>query len=470
MSHSTANEASFFIKNLTQRQFLTKRKLMILALIVIAAGGAFAATKAGMTAASGDTNKAETNKPLPVSTFTVEQVNSYVRQRDYTGILRESRRSQLGFQRGGEVVELLVDEGDAVEAEEIIGKLDTRHIEARREQLEAQRLEAEAVLLELENGPRKETIAAKRAELETLRAQLKVLQKQLARRAKLVQGASVSQEEYESFLHETEAAAARVTMVERQLEELVVGTREEKKAAQQARLDQIDALLADLKHDAEDALLRAPYAGRVASRMVDEGIVIQAGTPIFEIVDDTKLEAWVGLPASAAATLAEGSTHTLLVDGYSVQARVRSLAPEVDRATRTRNVVFELISDLEAKQSGPLPGQVFRFAAEQRVEKSGYWVPTTALSRSTRGLWSVFVVQALDESKATANTGQGEIARRDVELLDNVENHSFVRGTLRAGDQVVTSGTHRVVVGQRVVVDPASLAKLHEDDSVSNAK
>lgn len=470
MSHSTANEASFFANNLTQRQFLTKRKLVILALVVIGAGGALAATKVGTMAASGETNKAETNKPLPVSTFTVEQINSYVRQGDYTGILREARRSQLGFQRGGEVVELSVDEGDRIDTDQIIAKLDTRHIDARKEQLEAQRLEAEAVLLELVNGPRKETIAAKRAELETLRAQLKVLEKQLARRAKLVQGASVSQEEYETFLHETEAAAARVTMVERQLEELVVGTREEKKAAQKARLDQIDALLADLKHDAEDALLRAPYAGRVASRMVDEGIVIQAGTPIFEIVDDTKLEAWVGLPASTAVTLTEGSTHTLLVDGYSVQAEVSSLAPEVDRTTRTRNVIFDLVADADSRQSGPLPGQVFRFTAEQRVEKSGYWVPTTALSRSTRGLWSVFVVESPEDGTATADSGQGIIARRDIELLDNVEDRSFVRGTLRPGDQVVTSGTHRVVVGQRVIVNPASLAKLSEDGSLPNAK
>ncbi|MEQ8209248.1 MAG: efflux RND transporter periplasmic adaptor subunit [Lacipirellulaceae bacterium] len=444
--------------------------MILLTLVALTVGGAFAATKAGSTAASAESEEIETNTPLPVSTFTVEQINSYVRQRDYTGILRESRRSQLGFQRGGEVVELSVDEGDRVEADQVIGKLDTRHIEARREHLKAQRLEAEAILLELVNGPRKETIAAKRAELETLRAQLKVLEKQLARRAKLVQGASVSQEEYETYLHETEAAAARVTMVERQLEELVVGTRQEKKTAQQARLDQINALLEDLDHDAEDALLRAPYAGRIASRMVDEGIVIQAGTPVVEIVDDTHLEAWVGLPASTAATLSKGSTHTLLVDGYSVQAEVSSLAPEVDRTTRTRNVILDLVADAGSGESGPLPGQVFRFAAEQRVEKNGYWVPTTALSRSTRGLWSVFVVEPAEEGTSTAGSRQGKIARRDVELLDNVDDRSFVRGTLRPGDQVVTSGTHRVVVGQRVVVDPASLVKLPETDSPSNAK
>jgi len=466
VSATTVEESSFFANKSTNRQFLTKRNslLLLLAIAAVVVAAVMLRTEP-IVAAPGE---GETSaKPLPVSTVAVERVESYLRQRDYTGILQEARRSQLGFQRAGEVVELLVDEGEFVSKNQAIAKLDTRHIDAKQQQLLAQRVEAAAVLRELVNGPRSETIAAKRAELETLRAQSKVLEKQLARRAKLVQGNSVSREEYETFLHEAEAAAARVEMVSRQLDELVTGTREEQKAAQQARIDQLDAMLADVKHDLADAELQAPYAGRVAARMIDEGAVIQAGAPVIELVDNTNLEAWVGLPAATAATLSPGSPHTLLVDGYSVQATVHSLAPEVDRATRTRNVIFKLkAAQPDSLETSVLPGQVFRFAAEQRVEKSGYWVPTTALTRSTRGLWSVYVVESTEER----DTGEGLIARRDVELLDTVDERSFVRGTLRPGDQVVTSGTHRVVVGQRVIPDEAAVARLPKADTNNTAQ
>jgi len=51
------------------------------------------------------------------------------------------------------------------------------------------------------------------------------------------------------------------------------------------------------------------------------------------------------------------------------------------------------------------------------------------------------------------------IARRDVELLDTVGTDSFVRGTLQSGDAIVASGTHRVVVGQRVTTQSEVLAR-----------
>ena len=81
-------------------------------------------------------------------------------------------------------------------------------------------------------------------------------------------------------------------------------------------------------------------------------------------------------------------------------------------------------------------------SVNETVDQSGYWVPTTSLTRGKRGLWSVFVVEDLQQREA--------IARRDVELLDTVGTQSFVRGTLQTGDRIVASGTHRVVVGHHV--------------------
>jgi len=372
---------------------------------------------------------------LPVTTFVAKQVESYTRQRSYTGMLVESRRSQLSFQRGGELLQLLVDEGQTVEAGQILGRLDARHIRARQAQLEAKVAEAKAVLEELVSGPRQETIAAKRAELRAQQSQRQVLSGQLERRKQLVRSASVSREEYETFLYDYKAAVAREEVVKRQLEEMLAGTRVEKIAAQRARLSQWDAELTDTAHDFDDTKLVAPFAGRVARRLVDEGKVIAAGSPVLEVIDNTNLEAWIGLPPAAALALRVGQQHELKIAGKTIKATVQSLAPEVQRTSRTRNVILRL----DASASEVLPGQVVRLALNEQVKELGYWVPTTALTRGTRGLWSLYVV---DESVVT---------RRDVEVLDTVGSDSFVRGTLQPGDTVVASGTHRVVVGQRVM-------------------
>jgi len=436
-------ESLFFAKDLTDRQKVTIRKrpvFAVLLLIVVAAVGVQTWRTAPVAA---DLQPVAAAEVLPVATLTAERVESYARQRHYTGLLREARRSQLSFQRGGELLELLVDEGQAVEVGQTLGRLDARHIRARRAQFEAQVGEAKAVLDELLAGPRQETIAAKRAELRAQESQSKVLASQLARRKALVQSASVSREEYETFLHDYQAAVARVDVVKRQLDEMLAGTRVEKVAAQRARLAQLDAQLTEVAYDLQDTTLVAPFAGRVSQRLVDEGTVIAAGTPVLEVIDDTHLEAWIGLPPSVALTLKIDEERELLVAGEPLQATVQSLAPDVQQSTRTRNVILRL----QPSKKPVFPGQVVRLAVTEEVAQAGYWLPTTALTRGTRGLWSVYVVE------------ENIIARHDVELLDTIGSESFVRGTLQSGDQIVASGTHRVVLGQRVTTQREKLAQ-----------
>lgn len=430
-----AADASFFDQKMTFRQIVTRRLLRILPYLLV-----------GITVTAGVIHwrspslatavplPAAQNEPLPVATLQVEHVDSYTRSRHYTGLLHEARRSLLSFQRGGELIELLVDEGQAVAAGQTLGRLDNRHIRANRARLTAQVGEAKAVLDELLAGPRQETIAAKRAELLALQSQSQVLEKQLARRQQLVEVAAVSREEYETFLFDYQAAEARVDVVQRQLDELLAGTRSEQVAAQRARLSQLDAQLTDIAHDLEDTQLVAPFSGRVARRLIDEGVVLTSGSPVLEVIDDTRLEAWIGLPPAATRSLKIGDQYELLVSGETVQATLQSLAPDVSQTTRTRNAIFRL----HQADVVVLPGQVVRLALDQQVSQPGYWVPTTALTRGTRGLWSVFVVE------------NSQVARRDVELLDTVGSNSFVRGSLQPAEQIITNGTHRIVVGQQV--------------------
>lgn len=425
----------FFAPELTKRQKMTRRLVWLgiglgaVLLLVVTA------PLWRSSAVATDLLPPAAANVLPVVTFAVEHVESYVRERSYTGLLHESRRSQLSFQRGGEVLELLVDEGQVVTAGQTLGRLDARHIGANRARLEAQVAEAKAMLDELVAGPREETIAAKQAELRAQESQRLVLAAQLKRREKLVP-AAISREEYETFLYDYQAAVAREDVVKRQLEEMQAGTRVEKISAQRARLAQLDAQLTDIAHDQRDTQLVAPFAGRVTHRFLDEGSVVSAGTPVLEVIDDQQLEAWVGLPPRAARALQVGDAVELSVAGQPIQATVQSLAADVQQTSRTRKVILRL----NANDSAVLPGQVFRLVVNEQVAEPGYWVPTTALTRGTRGLWSLFVVQ------------EGRVVRADVEILDTIGSKSFVRGTLQPGDQIVASGNHRIVVGQLVSV------------------
>ena len=122
----------------------------------------------------------------------------------------------------------------------------------------------------------------------------------------------------------------------KQLEELETGTRVERIDAQQARVKALEAQLADVDHELEDTRLKAPYAGAVARRRVDEGVIVTAGEPVFDIIEDNRLEAWVGVPAAAAGRLSVGDQLAVVVDGTQYPSRVQSIRAELDPSTRTQ--------------------------------------------------------------------------------------------------------------------------------------
>lgn len=395
-------------------------------------------TSSGVAAASDDRTAG-----LPVRVRIAEPVDSILRERIYTGTLVARRRSQLSFERPGKLIELLADEGDRVEAGQALAKLDLRRLTARRAQAEANLTEASSRLRELIQGPRQETIAAAEAEVRNLAAQSDVSRRRLDRRAQLVESRAVSREEYDDALYEFRAAEARVDVVQKQLDELLAGTRVEQVDAQRARVAALEATLADINHEIEDATLTAPFGGRVAARLLDEGAVVAAGAPVFALIEDRGIEAWVGLPPASASAIEVGSDISATIAGVAYEARVRAVRPELDPATRTQTLILAI-----PKPKGLVAGQVVRVGIHERVAAEGFWVPTDALTPDRRGLWSLLVV------------ADGHASPRPVEVIENDGDRSFVRGALQAGEPVIVGGAHRVVAGQavRVVAAPEDLA------------
>ncbi|QDT67565.1 Multidrug export protein AcrE precursor [Planctomycetes bacterium MalM25] len=423
--------ASFFGHVLTLRQKLTPRWVVvgvaIPALAVLSAGAATSRDAAPKEPASND-------RPISVGVAPAEPVDSFLRKRVYTGTLVAKRRSVLSFELAGKLLELSVDEGDRVAKNQPLARLDTRRLEAGLLQAKSELAQSRAVLKELEAGPRQQTIAAARAEVSNLAAQRDVAGLRLRRRERLVQTTAISQEEYDEAVYTHRATVARTEVAQKTLDELEAGTRVEQIEAQRALVAAIEARLADIHHQLDDAVMLAPYAGRIVRRRIDEGTIVAAGAPVFEQIEDASLEAWIGVPPRSAKALRVGGALEVTIDGRTVQATVQSVRAELDPETRTQNVVLRL-----EDPKGLVAGQVARVAVREPVAMTGYWTPTATLTPDRRGLWSVLVV---DE--------KGVVAGRPVEVIENDGDRTFVRGTLQAGERVIVEGAHRVVPGQRV--------------------
>ncbi|MFT5526306.1 MAG: multidrug resistance efflux pump [Pirellulaceae bacterium] len=455
----------FFAMKMTKRQKVTVWLTSLLLVVLIA----------GCNSAS---DEPVTTTALPVATLRLQQSQQFEAERTYSGVVRAARTSELGFERTGQLVEVSVDEGDGVYAGQSLAKLDTRNLESRLKQLQAEQQSAEALLQELEAGPRAETIAAQRAQVEELSASYELQKLNLNRRSELRQTNTISAEELDQFQFEAKASAARLNAAEQRLLELENGTRKEKIAAQRAAVARLVASIDDVNVDLQESELRAPFSGTISQRFHDEGTILPPASKLLRLVETDQLEVWIGMPVRTAANLKLGMTFGIQVDSRTIKASVAERLPELDPATRTQTVVF-VVDNSEPVDI--IPGQLARVTIDERHVSTGFWVPTAALVRSARGLWSVY---ALDDKgpESAANGAESEasgqeseasgqervVQRRDVEVVYTRGDRSYIRGTVVAGDEVVTvvagdevvtvvagdevvaTGTHRIVPGQRV--------------------
>ncbi|MBD2057404.1 efflux RND transporter periplasmic adaptor subunit [Oculatella sp. FACHB-28] len=367
-----------------------------------------------------------------VRTVTLIEVQSYTVTRSYTGEVKATRTSEIGFERSGTLVWIGVDEGDRVQAGEAIARLDTRNQVAQLAQLRAQKTGAEAVLQELRNGPRQEAIAAARSQVSELQNQLALEEIRRDRREYLHREGAISREQLDEVAYGRNALQDRLTAAQSQLAELENGTRSEQVAAQLAVVQQLEASIADLEITIAKSTLTAPFTSVIGERRLDEGAVVSLGQAIARLVENATSEAEVGVPVEAVSQLSVGSTHPIQIGQQRYSARVIAIKPEVSSETRTRTVILAID---DANLEAIAPDQIVRLEVTQTVPAQGFWLPVTALTRSDRGLWSCFVLA-------------DKLERRDVEVLHTETDRVLVRGLLQAGDRVVTEGVQRLVPGQ----------------------
>jgi multidrug efflux pump subunit AcrA (membrane-fusion protein) len=377
--------------------------------------------------------------PLAVQVIKLEPVQSYQVTRFYTGEVVATRRSDLGFERGGKVIEIIFNRGQTVEKGAVIARLDTQNLKAQLAQLTAGRSRAIAELRELQNGPRPETIAAARSQVADLENRLRLENIRRDRRRSLYEAGAISREQLDEVAFNRDALADRLAAAESDLEALQNGTRQEQIAAQTATVAQIAASIHDVEINIEKSTLRAPFGGVVGERNLDEGSVVQPGQAIVRLVESLTPEVEIGVPPQVVPTLKVGSRQQVQVSDHVYAATVLAHKPEVNSQTRTRTVVLQL---LPTNQITPASGEIARLQVEQMVSTQGFWLPTSALIKGERGLWSCFAI---------APEGKNHrIERRDVEVLYTGGDRVLVRGTIVAGEEVVNSGTHRLVSGQIV--------------------
>lgn len=324
----------------------TKKPLLIMAFLVLPF---FGLTTLMITAGAGQVVPpplAAKSHTVDVTTMTVQ--DAYVQSKVAYGRVEAAQQASAGFELGGTLLNVLVEEGDQVKQGQLLARLDTLRLDARMEELVA---------------------AHERAKSQARLARLSE-----KRVAELVKKKLESSQRLDEVREATVGADALV--------------------------DEIQARMDSLKVELEKSELRAPFDAEILSRPVDKGSVVAAGQTVLTLQQNNGFLARIALAADDAFTLKSGESHNLVNDGNVIPAQILSIAKQRRLDTRTVDVLFSLNSP----QALLLPGDLLSFTYDIAVEERGVWVPKTALNSGVRGLWTLFVVSDQGEQTVTAKS------------------------------------------------------------------
>jgi membrane fusion protein (multidrug efflux system) len=232
-------------------------------------------------------------------------------------------------------------------------------------------------------------------------------------------------------------------------------------AVSQATIDADDshlrvarAQVAEQQATMAEKLVRAPFAGRLGLRLVDEGQYLPAGTTIvtLQALDPIFVDFYV--PQQALGTIKPGENAMLRVDtfpGRAFTAHVTAISPKLDAASR----MAQIRATIPNPDHDLLPGMFGTVTVAAGASRNAVTVPNAAIVYNPYGS-TVYVVshtKPLTVHQALVTTGETR--------GDQVE---IVAG-LKPGDTIVTSGQIKLHEGSKVAVNntvqPSDQASPH---------
>ena len=364
---------------------------------------------------------AENQKPRAVS-LEAAQVRDVRRQVDVIGTLAAREEAVISAEVAGRVSRLVHDLGDRVAAGTALLELDQEKLQYRAEGQRAALDQARARYGAAEDGtlPPLERVPA----VVSTGAQLADAQQQLERAKNLAARNLISRSDLDTAQTRFDTAKAAHDQA--------------LSSARPLRAD-IEAQSSSLRlaqRELRDAVIRAPFDGYVAERLVSPGQFLQPQTPVMRIVRLQPLKLTAEVPEKFAPWIETGREMAVRVDafpGENFTGRVVRISPAVNLKSRA----FAIEGEIPNGDGRQKPGTFARVQiATDQVDRA-VTIPVTAV-QSRYGTNRVFTVQ------------DGQLVGKEVVLGDRLGNRVEVAKGLDAGTSVVAADVDQLADGMRV--------------------
>lgn len=225
------------------------------------------------------------------------------------------RQVALGFKVDGRIARLDVDEGDAVEAGEVMATLDRRYFEDELRLARARRDMKEAALDRLENGSRPEEIAQARAVVAQRLAEASEAAIERDRTARLRSRDVTTPQDLDRADAASRVAQAQLESAREALRLAELGPREEDIEAARADLEAAEAEVVRAERRLDDATLVSPNRGVVLTRAREAGAIVQPGETVFSMTLETPVWVRTYVDEPGLGLVRPGAAADVITDG-----------------------------------------------------------------------------------------------------------------------------------------------------------
>jgi HlyD family secretion protein len=373
--------------------------MLVAALAVAAAGAVVAYTWSRPLAVT----VAPVEKDVPIQVFGL-------------GTVEAQTISRIGFETAGTLVELRADQGDAVKAGDLLGRLESREQEARVAQARAAVSQAKAGVEQAESG------------VEKAEAQLKQKVEVNQRRQDLVQKGVVSRETAADTQAATDMAKADLSQAHSAV------------SVARANLEQAKAALALEEARLAKYSLYAPFDGVVMTRYRELGSALSANEAVFQLVDPATIWALAYIDEGRAGPIEVGQPAEVVrrsAPDLHMKAKVVRIDIESDRVNEERRVYV---------RCGGCP-LTFHVGEQAEVVITVATLPQARLVKQT----ALLKVQG---RQATAWTVEdGKLQQRRVRLGQRtLDGRAEIVGGVPEGAELVSGPATGLAIGRRVVI------------------
>jgi HlyD family secretion protein len=223
----------------------------------------------------------------------------------------------IGFELGGRLTQVLVHEGDTVEAGALLARIDDGLEQSSRDAQASQVEVAKQQSLAVKAGARGEEVRSVQARVDAARATEALLEKQVERERTLVAKGAIAQaslDDLEAQLArargEREALGHNLKLLRQGARREDVGVADARAQAATAALEMNDARL--VRHE-----LRAPTGGSVLDVNFEQGEVVGAATPVVTLADPQRPYVDIFVPQAEIAQVFLGEGATVKIDALS---------------------------------------------------------------------------------------------------------------------------------------------------------